>query len=134
MSRPFTRYNLAGRPPGVVQHRLQWRARVWCGGRYCYLGLYPLQTQAAQTAAKARVILRGQDRYGHYDGSAITTGQRIYVWRLARRLSRRALAELVGCTTRRLRRVETGEVRPSVDLLVALADALGLTLDQLAGR
>jgi transcriptional regulator with XRE-family HTH domain len=47
-------------------------------------------------------------------------------WRQRRRLSREELARAVGVSARELAHVETGRERPSRELLLALADGLGL--------
>jgi transcriptional regulator with XRE-family HTH domain len=55
---------------------------------------------------------------------ALTIGQRLRRWREAQRLSLRALAERIGATASFLSQVERGQVKPSVDTLFALAEAL----------
>jgi transcriptional regulator with XRE-family HTH domain len=58
---------------------------------------------------------------------AHTIGQRLRRLRDAQRLSLRALAERVGVTASLLSQVETGQVKPSVDTLFAMAEALGVS-------
>lgn len=47
---------------------------------------------------------------------------------------RRAAAEAIGVDLRTLARYETGETTPSADVLIRMADAYRVSLDQLLGR
>jgi transcriptional regulator with XRE-family HTH domain len=54
--------------------------------------------------------------------------------RTTRKLTQHRLAELLGIAPRVYSRWETGDVTPHFDTIVRLADTLGVTLDELAGR
>jgi len=62
-----------------------------------------------------------------------TLGERIRIHRRRRGLARARLAHLVGRSERWLLDVERGEVDPRFSDALALAEALGLRLDDLAG-
>jgi transcriptional regulator with XRE-family HTH domain len=54
--------------------------------------------------------------------------------RTARNLTQTRLAELMSISPRVYSRWETGDVTPHFDTIVRLADTLGVSLDELAGR
>jgi transcriptional regulator with XRE-family HTH domain len=58
-------------------------------------------------------------------------GDRLRQARLARGLSLRGLAELLGVSPSLISQVETGRAKPSVNTLYALANELGISLDVL---
>ena len=60
--------------------------------------------------------------------------QRLRELRTKRNLTQTRLAELMGISPRVYSRWETGDVTPHFDTIVRLADTLGVTLDELAGR
>ena len=49
-------------------------------------------------------------------------------------ITRRELADKVGLSARQIIRYEDGEQSPTFGVAERLADALGITLDELAGR
>jgi transcriptional regulator with XRE-family HTH domain len=62
-------------------------------------------------------------------------GARLRLLRGHRRLTWAGLAEAAGCHVDALHRISRGEsADPRLSTLCGLADALGVTLDQLAGR
>lgn len=60
--------------------------------------------------------------------------QRLKELRNQRKLTQTRLAELLGISPRVYSRWETGDVVPHFDTIVRLADTLGVSLDELAGR
>jgi len=60
--------------------------------------------------------------------------QRLKELRTARRLTQTRLAELLAISPRVYSRWETGDVTPHFDTIVRLAEILGVSLDELAGR
>lgn len=60
--------------------------------------------------------------------------QRLKELRTARKLTQTRLAELLEVSPRVYSRWETGDVTPHFDTIVRLADTLGVSLDELAGR
>jgi transcriptional regulator with XRE-family HTH domain len=60
--------------------------------------------------------------------------QRLKQLRTARTLTQTRLAELLAISPRVYSRWETGDVTPHFDTIVRLADTLGVSLDELAGR
>lgn len=60
--------------------------------------------------------------------------QRLKELRNARNLTQTRLAELMTISPRVYSRWETGDVTPHFDTIVRLADTLGVSLDELAGR
>ncbi len=60
--------------------------------------------------------------------------QRLRELRTARNLTQTRLAELLAVSPRVYSRWETADVTPHFDTIVRLADTLGVTLDELAGR
>lgn len=63
-----------------------------------------------------------------------TLAERIHKARIAHRLSQHELAAKVEVTNQAVSAWETGKARPSIDLLVKLADLFQVTLDWLMGR
>ncbi len=61
----------------------------------------------------------------------MTLGERIYSLRKARGLSQEELADAVGVSRQAVSKWELGESQPEVDKAVLLAQALGVTTDQL---
>jgi transcriptional regulator with XRE-family HTH domain len=60
-------------------------------------------------------------------------GARIRRLRRSRGLSQIVLAELAGVHYNTLKRIESGDANPSIEVLVKLADMLGVTIVQLLG-
>jgi transcriptional regulator with XRE-family HTH domain len=60
--------------------------------------------------------------------------QRLRDLRNSRNLTQTRLAELLAISPRVYSRWETGDVTPHFDTIVRLADILGVSLDELAGR
>jgi transcriptional regulator with XRE-family HTH domain len=60
--------------------------------------------------------------------------QRLKELRTMRKLTQNRLAELLGVRPRVYSRWETGDAVPHFDTIVHMADILGVTLDELAGR
>jgi transcriptional regulator with XRE-family HTH domain len=61
-------------------------------------------------------------------------GNRIHEQRLAKRLSIEQLSHLSGIAAASLERYESGAACPFADEALAVADALGISLDALLGR
>lgn len=66
------------------------------------------------------------------DMSAV--GRRIAAARKVRGMSQEELAERSGVATSAITRYETGDMMPGFSRVAAIADALGVTTDWLAGR
>ena len=60
--------------------------------------------------------------------------QRLKQLRKGKKISRRTLSGLCGLSSGAVRRYESGEVAPSFDSAVAIADFFGVSMDYLAGR
>ncbi|KAB1061471.1 helix-turn-helix domain-containing protein [Salibacter halophilus] len=60
--------------------------------------------------------------------------KRLSELRKARKISQGELAKQVGVHTNVMGRYERGEAKPSIDVAMKLADALGVSLDFLAGK
>jgi len=60
--------------------------------------------------------------------------QRLKELRTTRKLTQNRLAELLNVKPRVYSRWETGDAVPHFDTIVRLADLLGVTLDEMAGR
>jgi transcriptional regulator with XRE-family HTH domain len=60
--------------------------------------------------------------------------QRLKELRTTRKLTQNRLAELLNVKPRVYSRWETGDAVPHFDTIVRLADILGVTLDEMAGR
>ena len=56
-----------------------------------------------------------------------TTGARIRAARIAKGIEQRALAETAGVMPHTIWRIEAGQIRPRVEQLDRIADALGVT-------
>ncbi len=67
-----------------------------------------------------------------FDSAAI--GKRVRRARVSAGLTQAGLAEAAGVTDETVSRIERGAYEPAVSTVVALADALGTSLDALAGR
>ena len=59
---------------------------------------------------------------------------RLREWRTARGLSQAALADRVGCTAMAISLIERDKNAPSSSLLVALAKALNISIDDLVAE
>jgi transcriptional regulator with XRE-family HTH domain len=68
------------------------------------------------------------------DFDAKTIGKRVKSVRDRAELTQAGLAEAAGITDETVSRIERGAYEPALSTLVALADALGMSLDALAGR
>jgi transcriptional regulator with XRE-family HTH domain len=65
----------------------------------------------------------------------LTIGQRIKIARIRHRLTQVQLADRIGISKTSLSQIESGETpNPRMSTLIALADALQVTMDYLAGR
>ena len=60
--------------------------------------------------------------------------ERLQLFREQRKLSQTRLAELIGVSARVYNRWENGDATPHWESIVKIADLLGVTLDELAGR
>ena len=58
-------------------------------------------------------------------------GARIRYFRNKKKLSQEALAEMVSVNNDHISRIESGRVRPSLQLLVAIANALEVSIDDI---
>jgi putative transcriptional regulator len=67
-----------------------------------------------------------------FDASAV--GKRVRDARVSAGLTQAGLAEAAGVTDETVSRIERGAYEPAVSTAVALADALGVSLDALTGR
>jgi transcriptional regulator with XRE-family HTH domain len=65
--------------------------------------------------------------------AANSVGERLREARTQRRLSLRSLAQSLGVSASLISQVETGKTQPSVSTLYAMANHLGLSLDELLG-
>lgn len=63
-----------------------------------------------------------------------TVAQAMRECRRARGLSLTQFSKVVGIATDRIARYESGEIKPYIDTLIFIADALDITLDELVGR
>lgn len=75
-------------------------------------------------------MARGR-RNGGTEPEYITIGDRLRQARLARAMSLRKLAQVLGVSPSLISQVETGRAKPSVNTLYALATELGISLDEL---
>ena len=65
----------------------------------------------------------------------LTLGERIKIARIRHRLKQAQLAERIGISVNSLSQIESGETaNPRMDTLIALANALQVSMDYLAGR
>lgn len=98
--------------------------------------------RTGKTEANSHLSISGatDTTSGHKPGSCRPTGQHGFGAHLRRQRERRGLsqgqlARKAGVSRYHLSRLERGAKRsPSLPVLIALADALGLTLDRLVGR
>ena len=58
-------------------------------------------------------------------------GTRIKYYRNLRKLSQEALAEMVSVNHEHICRIECGRARPSLPLLISIANALGISIDDI---
>jgi len=70
-------------------------------------------------------------RNGGTEPEYVTIGDRLRQARLARAMSLRKLAQVLGVSPSLISQVETGRAKPSVNTLYALATELGISLDEL---
>ena len=63
-----------------------------------------------------------------------TTGRRVAAARKVRGMSQEELAKKSGVAVSAITRYETGDMMPGFDRVTAIADALGVSTDWLAGR
>jgi transcriptional regulator with XRE-family HTH domain len=68
------------------------------------------------------------------DPLAVSIGRAIADAREQAEVTQVVLARHVGCTPLHVSAIETGHRKPSLDILIAIADALGTGLDVLTGR
>lgn len=61
-------------------------------------------------------------------------GLRIRDIRESRRIYQNTLAEMVGVSRGHINAIEHGRYMPNLTTAIKIADALGITLDELAGR
>ena len=83
---------------------------------------------------EAAVVVRGNgdgEREGRSEPGLATMGDRLRQARTARGISLRSLARQVGVSPSLISQVETGRAKPSVNTLYALANELGISLDEL---
>ena len=65
----------------------------------------------------------------------LTIGQRIKIARIRHKMTQVQLAERISLSKTALSQIESGDTAdPRMSTLIALADALGVTMDYLAGR
>lgn len=64
---------------------------------------------------------------------AINTGERVATLRNEKGLSQKALADACNVSQVCIARVETGTLTPSLSIAIAIAKALGTTVDALFG-
>ena len=64
----------------------------------------------------------------------INYGENLRYQREEKGLSQRELAFRIGTSSQNISRWERGEVLPSIDFCVKLADFYGITVDELIGR
>jgi transcriptional regulator with XRE-family HTH domain len=59
---------------------------------------------------------------------------RLYTWRTKNKISRSTLANKIQCSQKALQNWESGKALPSVTLLAALADEMGVSINWLLGE
>ena len=64
----------------------------------------------------------------------MTLGEHIHTLRKKQGLSQGELGKLVGTSGDIIGRYERNEVKPSIDVVIKIADALNVSLDYLAGK
>ena len=67
-----------------------------------------------------------------YNAKAV--GERIYMERVTRRMSKKELGDAIGVTDQTISNYEDGKFSPDLPKAVARADLFGMTLDDLFGR
>lgn len=63
-----------------------------------------------------------------------TIGERVHWIRKQKNWSMHQLAERIGTTHSYISQLEHGQIRPGIDAVIRLAEALGVSIDYLAGR
>ncbi len=58
-------------------------------------------------------------------------GERIQLARNNKKLTQEQVSTMIGCTSKHISAVETGNTRPSIELLIALSNVLDVTVDHL---
>lgn len=61
-------------------------------------------------------------------------GERLKLLRVKKKSTQKAIAKAIGITEVSYQRYEYGTVRPSLEVLIALADYFDVSLDYLTGR
>jgi len=84
--------------------------------------------EAKKAVAEGEELIPSQVTYAILDG-----GNPVRVMREHRGLTQQQLAEAAGISTPYLSQIEAGKRRGSAGVLAAIAQALGLTLDDLVG-
>ena len=84
--------------------------------------------EAKQAMAGGEELVPSQVTYAILDG-----GNPVRVWRAYRGLTQRQLAEAAGISVPYLSQIESGKRRGSAEVLVAIANELRLSLDDVVG-
>ena len=84
--------------------------------------------EAKQAIAAGDELVPSQVTYAILDG-----GHPVRVWREHRKLTQQQLAEAAGISVPYLSQIESGKRQGSVEVLLAIAKALGLSLDDVVG-
>lgn len=66
--------------------------------------------------------------------NAKSVGERIYIERVTRRMSKKELGDAIGVTDQTISNYEDGRFSPDLPKAVAMADLFGMSLDDLFGR
>lgn len=61
-------------------------------------------------------------------------GQRLRQIRLEKGLTQKQLGELIGSNERGIRRYEAGDIKPGLDVIIAILDNVDVSADYLLGR
>jgi len=61
----------------------------------------------------------------------LSLNEKIHILRKRKKLSQKELADAVGVNASNIPHYESGLYRPSLDILVKIADVLGVSLDEL---
>jgi len=61
-------------------------------------------------------------------------GQNMMLFRKKKRLSQAALGTIIGTSGDVIGRYERGDITPSIDVVIKIADALEISIDYLVGR
>lgn len=70
----------------------------------------------------------------HFDYLFMTLGEHITALRKKNKLSQQELGKMAGTSGDLVGRYERDEVKPSIEVVIKLADALGVSLDFLVGK